>query len=349
MEDIKGGIVMANLKFRLIKEGVGPKGGVPLNIAFIDIRDIKEAGITIEHAFNAISKEVNGPIGMNVFDMDAVTTTSDGIAVDGAIIAMAAGDIGKVHKEFGILYMEEIPVTDELISEEPHLIQLVKNYQGKRLFRGPDPRKKLIPVHNAVMTGKAVNNNSATEMMNAVTMKEIILPILGQIQIMRDGPILFGYTGEVISVGIGMTVAEKYGRVFPTRQFRAGDTAHGSGQYAKTLKKNIPCIVASKAILAKYTIQALKAGMVPGKDIGCSPAVLCIAKAMGVPIAFDNITEKAWVELESVGITREFLKAKSRVLTEDEIIERSDEIVPGVEEPVAMSSMDIVEKVEIFV
>lgn len=338
---------MKKLGIRYIKEGTGPKGSIPINIVLLDMKDIKKTGTTIEDACRTVAKYVNGPVGINVFDMDAVTTTSDGLVIDGAIVAMAAGDIGKINKEFGLLHMEEMPVDKELIKEETHLVQLEKYYKGKKLFRGPNPKKKNIPVHNAVMTGKAVNNNSATEMMNAVTMKEILLPILGQLQLMKDSPILYGFTGEVISVGIGMTVAEKYGRVFPTRQFKAGDTAHGSGEYAKTLKKNIPCIVAPKSILAKYIIQALKAGMIPGADLGCSPAVLSVAKALGSEIAFDNITDAARVELESVGINLENIKVPSKKMSEEEIIENADMIIPGVENPQLIDFKDIISKIDI--
>lgn len=339
---------MAELTIRFIKQGTGAKQGTPINIALVDKKDIEQTGKTVEEAVAAIAKVVNAPVGINVFDMDAVTTTSDGVMVEGAIVTMAAGDIGTVHKEFGILHMEEIEVTPELIAEEPHLKQWEVYYRGRKLFRGPDPKKKLIPVHNVVMTGKAVNNNSATEMMNAVTMEEILLPILGQLQIMKDEPVVFGITGEVISVGIGMTVAEKFGRVFPTRQFKAGDTAHGSGDYAKTLKANIPCIVAPKAVLAKYIIQALRAGMVPGRHLGCSPAVLAVAKALGAPIDVDNITEKARIELQSVGITIESLKTPAeRLLSAEEIIAQADGLIPGIVDPVLYDSKKIVTKLTI--
>jgi len=260
---------MAVINVRVIKAGAGPRNEVPLNIAFVDKKDIIAANVSDEVVIHAIAKEINGPTGINIFDMDAVTTTSDGIMVEGAIVKMAAADMGKVHKEFGILEMEYMEVTDELIAEEPHMLQWKKSFEGRKLFRGPNPNKKLIPVHNAVMTGRAVNNNSATEMMNVITMEEILLPILGQLEIMKDGKILIGSTGEVISVGIGMTVAEKYGRVFPTRQFKAGETAHGSGEFAKTLKKHIPIIAASKSVLAGYILKALKIGMIPGLHIGC--------------------------------------------------------------------------------
>lgn len=334
---------------RFIKKGAGPREEVPLNIALVDKRDIENAGITKQEAVQAIAKEFNGAVGINIFDLDAVTTTSDGIMLEGAIVTMAAADNGKIHKEFGMLDMEEMEYSDQLIEEEPHLKQWEAYYKGRKLFRGPNPAKKLIPVHNVVMTGRAVNNNSATEMMDCITMEEILLPIFGQIQLMNDGPVLMGATGEFISVGIGMTVAEKYGRVFPTRQFRAGDTAHGSKEYAKTLKQHIPCIVAPKGVLAKHIIQALKIGMVPGRHIGCSPAVLAVAKAYGAEIDFNNITDKAIGELESVGITMEDLKASTESISEEEIIAKADEIIPGVDNPVLVNSEDLVTKVRITI
>jgi hypothetical protein len=179
------------------------------------------------------------------------------------------------------------------------------------------------------MTGRAVNNNSATEMMNVVTMHEILLPILGQLQLMRGGEVLFGPTGEHISVGIGMTVAEKFGRVFPFRQFRAGDTAHGSGAYARNLKDRIPCIVSPKEVLARHIVRALRLGMVPGAHLGCSPAVLAGAKAMGCRIAKEEITDRALEELAGVGFGRDFLAGETAPITGEELIERADEIIPG--------------------
>ena len=339
---------MGKLTIRFMKQGTGPKQGLPINVAFIDKRDVEASGKNVDEAIQAVSKVVGGPVGINVFDMDAVTTTSDGLVVEGAIVTMAAGDLGKVHREFGILHMEEIQVTSELIKEE-HLTQWKKYYEGRKLYRGPNPNKKLIPVHNVCITGKAVNNNSATEMMNAVTMEEILLPILGQLQIMKDGPIVFGLTGEVISVGIGMTVAEKYGRVFPSRQFRAGDTAHGCGEYAKTLKCDIPCIVAPKSVLAKCIIQALDADMVPWLHIGCSPAVLAVAIARGNEVAIDNITEKAKLELKSVGFDVDKLKPAKVAMNDEEIIERADEIIPGVVEPVMYDSSKIVTRMTLSI
>lgn len=339
---------MKKLKFRLLEKGTGAKQGSPINMAFVDLKDLREADISEKEAADIIAEHLNAPVAINIFNMDAITTTSDGIVVESAITTMAAGDKGRVHAEFGILDMEKMEVTEELITEEPHLKQIkAYNLESNSLFRGPDPAKKLIPVHNVVMTGAAVNNNSATEIMHAVTMEEMLLPFLGQKQIMEDGEILFGITGQEISVGIGMTVAEKYGRVFPTRQFKAGETAHGSGDYARTLKENIPCIVAPKEVLAKYIIRALEAGMVPGKDIGCSPAVLSIAHCLGVEIAFDNIEKSAWAELNSIGIKREDLEKPSPEMTKEEIIEKADKIIPGVKNPERVKSSDVIKKINI--
>lgn len=339
---------MKKLKIRLMEKGTGVKQGVPINMAFVDLKDIKAIDITEEEAANVIAEYLDSPVAINIFDMDAITTTSDGIVVESAITTMAAGDKGKVHPEFGILNMEAMEVTENLITEEPHLKQIkAYNFEDNILFRGPNPAKKLIPVHNVVMTGAAINNNSATEVMNAVTMEEMLLPYLGQKQIMEDGDILLGVTGQEISVGIGMTVAEKFGRVFPTRQFSAGETAHGSGDYAKTLKENIPIIVAPKDVLAKYIIRALEAGMVPGKDIGCSPAVLKVAHSLGTKIDLDNINNSAWEELNSIGIKKEDLEKPSPKMTKEEIIENVDKIIPGVSKPKRVDSKNVVKKISI--
>jgi hypothetical protein len=323
-----------------LPQGVGIKHGAPISIALVEKKAIELCGLDEEEALGIIVREIEGPVAINVFDLDAVTTTSDGVVVPGAIITMAAGDSGRIHKEFGILRMEEIEVTAELIKEEPHLAPLQRLYPGRKLFRGPNPDKKLIPVHNVVMTGKAVNNNSATEVMNVVTMEEMLLPILGQLQALQGGDIVFALTGGVISVGIGMTVAEKYGRVFPTRQFKAGETAHDSAGYAKTLKATIPCLVAPKGVLAGYILDVLEYGLIPGKELGCSPAVLSVAHARGAEIDLENITPRAWLELESVGIYRNLLEQPSLGLTRTEIIARADEIIPGLVNPYQVKSTE---------
>lgn len=338
---------MAVLRYKLISEGKVGKYTVPLNIIFVDSKDIVASGLSQDDAVTKIASQIQGPAGISVFDMEAVTTTSDGIMVQGAIIKMAASDHGRINSDFGRLDMAEMEYSPEIVSEEPHLKQWQTLFSGRRLFRGPDPQKKVIPVHNVVISGRASNNNSATEMMNIVTMEEILLPILGQLEIMNDGEVLIGNTGGVISVGIGMTVAEKFGRVFPTRQFRAGETAHNCGEYAQTLKKEIPCIVATKRTLAKAIINALNAGMVPGRHIGCSPAVLSVAKYLGREIDIDNIKGSAWEELSSIGFSKEWLQVEQKVLTEAQFLERADELIPGVDEPINKKVSELVKVMEI--
>ncbi len=339
---------MSTLKYKLIPESNKGENGIiiPLNIAFVNLDDIKKCNLSKEQAVKLIASSLEGPVGINVIDMDCVTTTSDGIMTQGTVVLMAAGDRGKINPDFGILEMEEIPYSDDLIKEEPHLKQW-EMYPGKKLFRGPNPQKKIIPVHNVVITGRAGNNNSATEMMNIVTMEEILLPILGQLEIIKDGNVVLGSTGEVISVGIGMTIAEKFGRIFPTRQYKAGDTAHGSGEYAQTLKRHIPIIAADKAVIAKQTIKALEFGMVPGRDIGCSPLVLSISKVMGFEIDYDNITQRAYEELASVGITRVWLKEDCEILSAEYVIKNADEIVPGINKPKKFKASEITVTMEI--
>ncbi|MCI1959849.1 MAG: hypothetical protein LKJ25_09550 [Clostridia bacterium] len=333
---------MAKLKYRMIPEGMLNGKLIPLNIVLIDYKDVKDCGLEPKAAFEAIAKTIDAPAGLNIIDLDAVTTTSDGIVVEGAIIRMAASDRGRINKDFGYLEMIPLNYTDEDIKREPHLKVWKDKYPERTLYMGPDYRKKKIPVHNVVITGRAANNNSATEMMNIVTMEEILLPILGQLEIMKDGKVLLGNTGEIISVGIGMVVPEEYGRIVPKRQYMCGDTAHGSGEYAKTLKKHIPIICVEKPVLARYIIQALECGMVPGRTIGGSPAVLTVAKYLHKKIDFDNITKKAYEELASIGFTKEYLHKDFPLLTAEEIIKRADELIPGCEDYKIYDSKDIV-------
>lgn len=324
---------MTQLKYKLLPENSA--GGIlPLHVALVDYRDVLDAGLDMPRACQAVANVIDGPVAINIIDTSAVTTTSDGIMVPSAIRAMAASDRGKIHPEFGYIPMAEIPRTPEILEREPHLRQWDLNYPGRRLFRGPDVADKAVPVHNVVITGRASNNNSGTEMMHLVTMGEILMPYIGQHVIMTgQGRLLTGLSGEHISVGIGMTIAEKFGRVFSTYRYRAGDTAHGSGDQAKTLKCDIPCIVADKRTHASFVIAALEAGMIPGRHIGCSPVNLSIARALHLPIDLDNITPRAWLELESVGFSREMLESPAPKLTEAEVLDRADEILPGVVNP----------------
>ena len=81
---------MAKLTYKMIPEGMLEGKYIPLNIAFIDYREVKAAGITPLQAFQAVANTVEGPVGMNIFDPDVVTTTSDGVMVEGTVRFMAA-------------------------------------------------------------------------------------------------------------------------------------------------------------------------------------------------------------------------------------------------------------------
>jgi hypothetical protein len=233
--------------------------------------------------------------------------------------------------------------SEELIKEEPHLKQWDKLFPGRKLYMGPDPDRKTIPIHNAVLTGRAGNNNSGTEMMHFINMEELILPITGQLEIMRDGKVELGLTGGVISVGIGMVVGEEYGRIVPRRQWKCGKTAHNSKEYAQTLKSHIPIIAADKAELAKATIKTLQTGVIPGRDIGASPSVLAVARHMGIKPDMDNIEENAFIELASIGCTKEWILEDVEKLSAEEIIERAHEIIPGIENPERYNVSDLVQ------
>lgn len=334
---------MSKLKYKIIPEGMLHDIFVPMSAVFIDYADVKACNLTMLEACEKIAATIPGPTGYNMFDMTATTTNSDGVMIDGSMTCMAASDYGKINKDFGYLEMVEVPYSEELIQAEPHLKQWKKSYPDRRLIMGPDPKKKKIPIHNAVLTGRAGNNNSATEMMHYITMEEILYPITGQLQIMKDGKVEVGGTGFVISVGIGMVVGEEYGRIVPHRQFRCGSSAHNSGEYAKYLKSHIPVIAADKSELSKYIIQALQTGVIPGKDIGASPAVLSVARHMGILPDFDNMTQASLDELSDVGFTKEWITADVEKLTPVEIIAKAHEIIPGIDNPKKYDVSEVVQ------
>ena len=313
---------MNKLKYKIIPEGMLKGKYMPISAIFIDYADVKACNLTMLEAFKKIAAEIPGPAGLNMFDMTATTTNSNGIMLDGGMVSIAASDYGKINKEFGYMEMPEIKYSEELIKEEPHLKQWKKSFPERKLHMGPNPNTKVIPIHNAVLTGRAGNNNSGTEMMHYINMEEILLPITGQLEIMKNGKVEVGGTGEVISVGIGMVVGEEFGRIVPHRQWKCGKTAHNSKEYAKTLKSHIPIIAADKSALARSIIGALETGVIPGRDIGASPAVLSIARHMGIKPDMENIEER---------------------LTPEQIIEKAHEIIPGVEKPKTFNVSDIVQ------
>lgn len=336
------------MKYLMLPEGKIDGKIIPVTVIFLDTAEIEKNGLTQDEAIIRVAKEYRGPAAINVFDHNAVTTTSDGLVVEGAIVRMGASDGGRVNKDFGILPMAEITYSEERLQKEPHLLQWKKLFPGRKLYRGPDPAKKIIPVHNVTISGRAANNNSATEMMNIITMDELIFPILGQLECINHGDVLVGYTGEHISVGIGMTVAEQFGRVFPHPQFPAGSTAHGSGAYAKTLKQWIPCIVCDKKVIAQRTLRALECGCVPARELGCSPVVLSVARAIGCEIDFDRIQPSAQEELDSVGCTREWMR-QTQHMSPEEVVEHADELLPGVNEARKHRADEIIQEKELAV
>lgn len=333
---------MSQLPYKFIPEGDLKGYYFPLSVAFVDEKDVKACGLSRREACEKIAAQIPGPAAINVFDMTATTTNSDGVMLDASMTCMAASDYGKINKDFGFMEMVELPWSEELIREEVHLKQWKINYPDRALIMGPDPAKKNIPIHNATLTGRAGNNNSATEIMHYINMEEFLLPISGQIQIMKGTQVEIGGTGHIISVGIGMVVGEEYGRIVPHRQFKVGGTAHNSGEYAKTLKSHIPCLAADRKLLAEYIIKALNAGMIPGLDIGASPAVMAVGRHKGILPAFSNMTASSFEELATVGFTRQWMEEKVERLTDQEIVEQADTIIPGIDNPKKYQVSEIV-------
>lgn len=336
------------IQLRVLPKGRGPKHGAPVNIAYVDVSEFNKASLSIDEGLKIIAEHINAPVAINVFDMEnTYTTTSDGLCVQGTIVSFAAADGGKIHAEFGRLFCKERELTPDMFVKEPHLRMGYEKFSGKKLFIGPDPAKKLVPLHNVSISGRVVNNNSGTEVMDCVSMEEMLVPILGQLQIMKDADILWGITGKYISVGIGCTIVEDYSRSQQFMKCKPGDTAHKSGAYAQTLKAKLPCIVAPKDVLAGYIMDAIDFGLEPAKALGCSPAVLHVAAHYGANLNIPNITQQARLELEATGINLEKLQQNTSKLSREEIIARADEIIPGVENAERISSTRVVDKVEI--
>lgn len=339
------------LKYRIVPQGAAD-GIVPLNWVFIEKKDIEAAGLTHLEACFAVGKDLGDDCAaIDIMDMeDAITVTSDGIVAPGAVIGVASVDHGLINPSYGYLNISPLPYSDKMIEEEPHMrLWLTEPYKGKTLHRGPskeDRGNRGANNENMTMSGRIANNNCGSEVMNMVEMTEILAPYFGMYQIMNDGEVIIGVAGPEVSVGIGMVVSERHGRIFGgvnLGSYKAGMTAHNSGEFAKTVKSDYPAICAPKPVLAEYTLRALDIDLVAGKDIGCSPAVLALAKAYGKPIALDNIAPRAWVELESIGMTREKLEAPAEILSRDEIIAKADEIIPGMPGAKTYKASDICE------
>ena len=275
--------------------------------------------------------------------MNAMTVTSDGICAPAAVVAFAAIDNHMLNEDFGYIPVSEFPYDREIIATEPHMKQWDALYPGRRLYRGPSQKDRGIHDphnENQANTGRISNNNTGSEMFDLITMEEVITPFFGIMQIMKDGEVLVGKSGPEISVGIGMVVREHQGRIFGF-SYGAGMTAHRSGEYAKTVKSFMTAVLAPKSIHAEYVLKAMDIGMVVARDISSSPVNLCLAHATGHKIDLDNISKDAWVELESIGITRAMLEAEpEKLYTREEAIANADKILPGCSEGKIYKSTD---------
>jgi len=64
---------------------------------------------------------------------------------------------------------------------------------------------------------------------------------------------------------------------------------------------------------------------------------------MGIKPDMENIEENAFIELASVGCTKEWMTQDVERLTPEQIIEKAHEIIPGVEKPKTFNVSDIVQ------
>lgn len=337
---------MGKIKARVVPEG--NIGGLynPLTLILLDADDVRAAGLDYEKAIRAAATYTDGPCGIDIYDKHTITTTSDGLLVECGMVAIGASDQNLVNAKYGWLPMYEEPYSEKIVEEEPNLKAWQKLYPGYRLVKGPDPRYKKFPVHNAVITGRACNNNSASEIMNLVTMREMLFPFLGLRSLFEGKEVRIGHAGPVFSVSIGMMFPEQYGRISYFRTCETGNTLHNSGEFAQTLKKDLPCVTCTKKVFAGYIVRHLNCGLVPARDCACAPSILVLASCLGREIAWERITDRAWIELNSVGITKEYLQSLPR-LTEDEVIARADELIPGMEDAVTVKAEDIVRDIVI--
>ncbi|MDD5922960.1 MAG: hypothetical protein PUC44_07290 [Eubacteriales bacterium] len=342
------------LKYKIIPRGAA-NGQVPLNWVFLDKKDIDAAGLTHLDAVRLIANEMGTDCAaVDIMDMEGVTCTSDGIIAPGAVCGVASVDHRMINREFGYLNVSPIPFTEKMLEEETHMkLWLTEPYHGRTIYKGPstaDRGARASHNENMTMTGRICNNNVGSEVMNMLEMTEILAPYFGIYQLMTGGDVYIGKAGPIVSVGIGMIVSERHGRIFGSDNlgaYKAGMTAHNSGKYAKTVKSDYPAIVAPKSVLAEYTLRALDIGLVPGLDIGCSPACIELARAYGKPVAVDNISDRAWEELESIGFTKDYVTSPRDVLTREEIIKYADEIIPGMDGAKHYAASEIIQDQEL--
>ena len=337
---------MGKIKARIVPEGNIGEVFNPLTLILLDADNIKEAGLDYEQAIKAAATYTDGPCGIDIYDRNTITTTSDGLLVECGMVAIGASDQGLVNPRFGWNKMYEEAWSEQIVEEEPNLKAWKALYPEYRLVKGPDPAYKKLAVHNAVITGRACNNNAGSEIMNLITMRETLFPCLGLRSLFLGDDVRIGHAGAAFSVSIGMMFPEQYGRISWFRTCEAGNTLHNSGEFAQTLKRELPCVTSTKEMFAGYVIRHLNAGLVPARDCSCAPSILAIACSLGKEIAWERITDRAWAELNSIGCTKEYLDSLPR-LTEEEVIAKANELIPGMDDAITVKASDIVLDVEI--
>ena len=177
-------------------------------------------------------------------------------------------------------------------------------------------------------------------------MREMLFPFLGLRSLFEGKEVRIGHAGPAFSVSIGMMFPEQYGRISYYRVCETGNTLHNSGDMAQTLKKDLPCVTCTKKVFADYIIKHLNCGLVPARDLACAPSILAIACSLGKEIEWERITDRAWIELNSVGFTREYLDSLPR-LTEEEVMAKAEELIPGMDDAVTVKAEEIVLDVDL--
>ena len=108
---------MGKIKARVIPEG--NIGGLynPLTLVLLDADDVKAAGLDYGQAMKVAASYTDGPCGIDIYDRNTITTTSDGLLVECGMVAIGASDQGIVNAKYGWYPMYEEPYSEELIKE----------------------------------------------------------------------------------------------------------------------------------------------------------------------------------------------------------------------------------------
>ena len=340
------------LKYRVLTKGTAD-GAVPLNWVFLEKKDIAAAALTDFEAVKVIAEEFKDSCAaVDIVDTEAVSVTSDGIMNPIAVTGIASVDHGMINKTYGFLNISPIPEYEGIFVDEPHMRQWhLEQFRGRTLYKGPNAKdrgsERAGHNENMTLTGRISNNNCGSEAFNMVEMTEVLVFMSAANEIMRDGEVTVCVAGAEVSVGIGMIVSERWGRIFGGTNlggYKAGMSAHNSGEYAKTVKSDYPAIAAPKEKFMKYMLDALDTGLIVGRHLGSSPALLRTAHQYGKEIDLEHISDRAWVELNSIGITKEELaKPVAKPYTREEMIAHAEEIIPGMKNAKRYKVSEIVE------